>query len=247
MHTEILQRLLFPRCCPICGRKTTGLLCPDCLIKESKWQMTRYRLAVGDYSLNHLSGAAALYRYQYEAAHAVRRMKYSGDSWRAAGFGHLMAARIFGCNYRAGYGILIPCEAMPMGVEFSGIVPVPATRPGVHIPGLLAKSLGGSLQLPVWDALYKSRPTPRQEGLNREQRKRNLWGSFGVRFGQSVEGKNILLVDDVVTTGTTLSACAYTLLQAGATGVFGTAAAAAVSVYEDAELPAAQFAERRDI
>ena len=80
--------------------------------------------------------------------------------------------------------------------------------------------------MPVWNALYKSRPTPRQEELDREGRKQNLWGSFALRPECSVEGKNILLVDDVVTTGTTLSACSYALLQAGAESVFGVCAAA---------------------
>ncbi len=225
---KLLRSLVFPRACPLCGRPVLGLLCPQCAEKESEYRMSRYRLAVGDYMLVHISGAASLYCYKNEAAEAVRRMKYSGEAWRAAGFAHLMAARIFGCNYRAGYGILLSCEAMPVGMEFSGIVPVPAGRPGVHIPGQMARTLGEDLGLPVWNALYKSRPTPRQEELDREGRRQNLWGSFAVCPGVSVEGKNLLLVDDVITTGTTVSACAQALMQAGAAGVFGVSAAAAV-------------------
>ena len=115
---------------------------------------------------------------------------------------------------------------MPVGVEFSAIVPVPPARQGVHIPGLQAKQLGCDLRLPVQNALYKSRPTPRQEELDRQGRLQNLWGSYAVSPGMSVEGKYILLVDDVITTGTTLSACAGTLMKAGAAGVFGVCAAA---------------------
>lgn len=225
--SKVWQQLLFPRGCPVCGRPVLGLLCPACSRREPEWRMSRFRLAVGDYNFLYVSGAASLFAYRGEAAEAVRRMKYSGEAWRAAGFAHLMAARIFGCNYKAGYGILLPCGAMPVGLEFSAVVPVPPGRPGVHIPGQLAKTLSRDLQIPVQNALYKSRPTPRQEELDREGRKKNLWGSFSLRRGQNVEGKNILLVDDVITTGTTVSACAYALLQAGAESVFAVSIAAA--------------------
>lgn len=226
MRAQAAARLLFPARCPVCGRVSAGLLCPECKKREENYRLSRYRLAVGDYAFVHLAGAAALYGYKGPVSHAVRRMKYNGEPWRAAGFGHLMAARIFGCNYRAGYGILYPQDSLPVAVEFSGVVPVPPGRPGVHIPGLLAKTLANDLHLPVWNALYKSRPTPRQEELDREGRKQNLWGSFALRPECNVEGKNILLVDDVITTGTTLSACSYALLQAGAESVFGVCAAA---------------------
>lgn len=220
------KSLLFPPVCPLCGRPTPGLLCPDCARRENEWSLSRYRLATGNYHLLHLMGAAALCRYRGPVRHAVRRMKYGGEPWRAAGFARLMASRIFCCNYRAGYGIILPCEAMPVGVEFSAIVPVPPTRQGVHIPGLQAKQLGCDLRLPVQNALYKSRSTPRQEELDRQGRLQNLWGSYAISPGMSVEGKYILLVDDVITTGTTLSACAGTLMKAGAAGVFGVCAAA---------------------
>lgn len=89
------KSLLFPPVCPLCGRPTPGLLCPDCARRENEWSLSRYRLATGNYHLLHLMGAAALCRYRGPVRHAVRRMKYGGEPWRAAGFARLMASRIF--------------------------------------------------------------------------------------------------------------------------------------------------------
>ena len=67
--------------------------------------------------------------------------------------------------------------------------------------------------------------TRRQEGLSLEERLANVAGAFRVARPEAVEGKRILLVDDVLTTGATASACAQALLDAGAQSVFAVALA----------------------
>jgi ComF family protein len=69
------------------------------------------------------------------------------------------------------------------------------------------------------DALIRTRPTPSQGRLSRSARARNVQGAFRVRRREEVNGRRILLVDDVLTTGATASACATTLLRAGAQAV----------------------------
>ena len=69
--------------------------------------------------------------------------------------------------------------------------------------------------------LQRSRSTPTQVGLTRDQRRRNLAGALRVSRGRraSLPGRNVLLIDDVITTGATIEACARALKRAGAARV----------------------------
>jgi ComF family protein len=84
---------------------------------------------------------------------------------------------------------------------------------------LLARSLGKESGLPVVaDAMLRRRATPPQAGLSRNQRRRNVAAAFAVRPARKalIEGRRVLLIDDVLTTGATATACARTLKRAGA-------------------------------
>ena len=67
-------------------------------------------------------------------------------------------------------------------------------------------------------ALTRIRPTPPQKNLSPDARRRNVAGAFEVRAGKAalISGAHVILVDDVLTTGATLSACARALKKAGA-------------------------------
>jgi ComF family protein len=75
--------------------------------------------------------------------------------------------------------------------------------------------------------LVRHRATISQVGLTREQRIENMRGAFRVRDRQRLRGATVILVDDVMTTGTTLSECARVLKQAGAERVFAATVARA--------------------
>ena len=76
-------------------------------------------------------------------------------------------------------------------------------------------------------ALVRSRDTSSQVGLTHAERKVNVSGAFQAKFAL-VSGKTVLLVDDVATTGATLSACATALLEAGARSIYGLSLARAL-------------------
>ena len=82
---------------------------------------------------------------------------------------------------------------------------------------LLANALGRNTgKQVVADALVRTRPTPSQGGLDRGQRRRNVMGAFKTQRVEQIKGKNVVLIDDVMTTAATADACSRALLRAGA-------------------------------
>lgn len=93
---------------------------------------------------------------------------------------------------------------------------------GYNQAELVAQELARRLNLPILpsSAVVRTRATPPQvRSSSREDRTRNLSGAFLVKNRRELEGKRILLVDDVMTTGTTLALVAGELLRAGAADV----------------------------
>ena len=114
--------------------------------------------------------------------------------------------------------------ALPLDERFDAIAPTPLHwrrrwRRGFNQADLLARNLARRTALPVLRALRRVRSTATQAGLSNSARRRNVDKAFQVRPGAPIEGKRILLIDDVMTTGSTASACALALKRAGAARV----------------------------
>lgn len=140
---------------------------------------------------------------------ALHALKYAGERRLAEPLGQAVADRW----RRAGAGgdLLVP-------------IPVHATRRrerGYDQAELIAAATGAALPLPCAPALERVRATTAQYRLDRRHRAANVAEAFVVRAGASdtVHGRWVVLVDDVVTTGATLSAAAEALLDAGALAV----------------------------
>jgi ComF family protein len=119
-------------------------------------------------------------------------------------------------------------QAMPVGTV--AVVPVPLYRRkqaqrGFNQAETIARSALKQLSRPkrfelCAEVLLRRRETGSQIGLTRHQRRENLRGAFGVSDPTQILKRDILLVDDVLTTGTTASECARVLLRAGAARVW---------------------------
>jgi ComF family protein len=90
---------------------------------------------------------------------------------------------------------------------------------GFNQSKVLAEAVASDFGIPLINGLDKIKKTPPQSELSRQKRLSNLKGSFRVRSPKETAGKRILLVDDVMTTGSTLNECSRVLRQAGAVEV----------------------------
>jgi len=118
------------------------------------------------------------------------------------------------------------------GRHFDVIIPVPLhpareRERGFNQAALLAESLAAFAAIPARPALERIRYTTTQTAYDRAERMENLHGAFRLRKKQDVRGLHVLLIDDVLTTGSTLSECARILRAAGAVAVHAATAARA--------------------
>lgn len=151
---------------------------------------------------------------------AIHQFKYRDRPQLAGPLGHLLA------DYAR-------AQASDLnGLRFNALLPVPMHAVRQRVRGYnqserLARVLGEELILPLLPGvLIRVRPTRPQVGLSAEARRTNLRGAFRVRQPELVRGKTLLLIDDVVTTGSSLHECAAMLKTAGAKAVYALTLAA---------------------
>lgn len=111
--------------------------------------------------------------------------------------------------------------ALPLNRSFDVVVPMPMHWRKRWVRGfnqaeVLAKEIARKRGLPLRNAARKRKATAAQAGLTNAARQSNVAGAFEIRHPDALAGKRVLLVDDVMTTGATASACAKALKHAGA-------------------------------
>lgn len=115
-------------------------------------------------------------------------------------------------------------QVLPREASFDAIVPMPLHwlrrwQRGFNQSELLAREIGRRWNAPVINVVRRRKATAPQAGLTSSQRRKNVQGAFEVKQGRRPEGMRLLLIDDVLTTGATASACARMLKRAGASQV----------------------------
>ena len=151
---------------------------------------------------------SALY-YEGAVKEAILRYKFGGAEAYAPAFGELVAERIYQ-DLDGKYDIL----------SWVPLAPDHLRRRGYDQAYLIAKNAGDRLCRPVVPVLKKKRNVRAQSGTKtKDQRRANIAGAYTVPDPAAVTGKRVLLIDDIVTTGSTLSECAKMLLMAGAEDV----------------------------
>lgn len=198
------------RACEICGRPLESfgtqteeqLVCPLCREKKYAFDLAR------SYGI-----------YEGALVRAILLLKFE----RMEPLGDWFARRLAEVAQREG-------KAFAADI----VVPVPLHRErererGYNQADLLAKPLAKRLKLPHKAVLLvRTRPRPDKQVLSMEERWQSVRGAFATRPGSQVDKQRVLLVDDVMTTGATLDACARALREAGAKSVIGLTVARAV-------------------
>lgn len=220
--TRPLDRLLhfiFPPRCAFCGdllptdegvcRRCaaalpliSGAVCPACGAEVSRCCCS----GPTDYE-----GCVAPFYYEGPAKNAVLRLKFQAKA---------SAARVL-----SGYLIAAVMERYG-GTGIDGVCCVPLDRQSLSRRGynqaeLLAGPVAQALNVPFYPhGLIKSKPTKTQSSLPAAARRGNVLGVYGIHPDFRPAGLNLLLIDDVKTTGATLNECAKVLRAAGAAGVY---------------------------
>ena len=189
--------LIWPSTCYGCGIEGEGPLCPQC---------TPGRVHRPGYGIPGVHALITTSGYGSGIGRALRAAKYGKRRDLAVRLAHGFATAL----------------APAIHPRPAAIVPVPSSRlsyfkRGFSTTTLLADALARTLDLPVVHALT-AQPGPRQAGLATSDRARNALSR--IRFVEAylshIEGRDVLLIDDVVTTGATAAACAQELLGSGA-------------------------------
>lgn len=211
---EFAVDLVYPKRCAGCGRRGSWL-CADCEARFvpflppwcarcgvptalSRCQCERLPEA--------LSAVRSVGPFEGWLRNAIVQCKYQGEWARAEPLALVMKDAV---------SDIMPCDAL---------VPVPLHAARFRLRGFnqsqllarhLAKHTGGAVKEP----LVRMRKTMAQAELSAEERQSNVVGAFELAPRAKVDGMSLVLIDDVMTTGSTLAACAEVLLQAGATSV----------------------------
>jgi len=185
---------IMPPLCPRCGRpQSNGILCSSCVAWRAE-----------------IDGIRSPFRFDGLIRQAIHQLKYRNLRALAASLAQLLQDYLV---------------ANPVPGEV--LVPVPLHHKrlrerGYNQAGLLARELGKLISLPVVDdcLIRQKHALPQARTLSVSERQSNVAGAFTCR-NLRLQDKQVLLVDDVSTSGATLDACAGALKAAGATSVWG--------------------------
>lgn len=232
-HTDKLLGVLFPKKCVSCGtylekdetdfctsckkdiERVAPPYCPYCH-KGKRYCKCNRRERAYDF-------AAAPFYYSGSVKNAVRRLKFASDEYVSVVLGKEMSATV---------------NSLFFGAKFDIITCVPCTGKSLSERGYnQSQSLAEQIDLnpsmwaleapPVrdWHLLRKEKTTGVQHLLSAENRRRNIELAYKLNSGRDVREKTILLIDDILTTGATVEACAAELLLHGAKHVYVAVAA----------------------
>ena len=208
-----LLDLFFPPKCPFCGKVLDPAgICPAC---EKTLHWTEEREGVRKLS-GGVQCAAPLW-YEKQVREGLLRFKFQGASAAAGPMGELVAR----------------CAAERFSGAFDVVTWVPVSRRRLRSRGydqarLLAESACRLWGVRPEQLLRKTADNPAQSGLTEAAARRaNVLGVYETPVPEKVQGRRVLLVDDICTTGATLAECARTLRDAGAADVMSVCVALA--------------------
>lgn len=200
-----LSHLLFPEKCVLCGHvleKDEMDLCHSCRAQVSMCSIPKEKLPF-------LDSWAALWYYEGNVRRSLLRYKFHGRKNYADSYGRLLAMKLLQED-RAEYDL----------ITYIPISDKRRRKRGFDQVELLARAVSEQLAIPCVTTMKKVRHNqPQSRIVGHAQRRANVLGAYQVTDSGALSGKNILLLDDIVTSGATAGEAARVLLTAGASQV----------------------------
>ena len=214
-----------PRFCFACNRKLetdTVVICPDCLSKiqladKGRMDEEYKRKFYGNGIISDFK-SVFVFEKDKELQQIIHSLKYE----KRFSIGLFLGKKL---------GETIKDNVLSWGIDL--IIPVPLhhlkkAERGYNQSAYIAKGLSKELKISYNEgAVKRTRFTESQTTMTLKERQANIDGVFAVRNKNRVKGKNILLIDDVITTGSTISECGKVLLEAGANKIYAASVAIA--------------------
>lgn len=214
---KILLNFVYPPYCVLCDSwldDDSSIICRDCWSRLANQRLLLH-ISLSNYqAIGHkifFDKVISVWDFNPEVQNIIHLFKYQGMHSLAEQLGGMMA------------------RALAYDEEYQTadlIIPVPLNRArkrerGYNQSNLLGKRISEVSGIQMENKLLRRvKDTKTQTKLNTKQRSRNVSNAFRVKNSEAISRKSIILVDDVITTGSTLNACAKELKAAGAEKVF---------------------------
>ena len=214
---EAFVNLAFPPACLHCNSgNPEGLLCKSCqtllnlletsdrcpLCFSTMSSAKTRQICIGcSKTPSVFNGVAAAFDYAGPAATLMRKLKYSDSPYLAEGMSAYLVAQLIQLKWP------LPEVIVPVPITLTHLM-----QRGYNQSRLLADGVAKLLQCPIKEALTRKMGDFSQAGLNKKQRMQLKGNHFQLKKEQALQDKCILIIDDVMTTGSTLRHCATSLL-----------------------------------
>jgi ComF family protein len=216
---------ILPRFCCSCKTKllvNQDTMCGNCLSKIQRSTSSRLQREFERKFLNNkiISEfySPFVFEKDKELQHAIHALKYDKKFPVGIFLGKILAAEF---------------KLNQINWNFDLIIPIPLhqlkkAERGYNQAYYIAKGVENTLKVKVSDRVVKRiKYTESQTTMNLNEREENISGAFKIKNQKTISGKNILLLDDVITTGATISECGKILLEAGANKIYAASIAIA--------------------
>ncbi len=202
---EIINNIIFPPCCLICGKWNINILCKEC--KKEIYEKAIFQIEEKNanyYFEKHIY----LFQYEGKIRNLILDYKFKDKSYLYKIFSEIVTKNKKICGILKKYDIIIP-------------VPIHTRRKkqrGYNQSELIAREIAKSEQNLKYEnkILKKEKHTVPQSSLSKEQRKQNVQNVYKLENQEKIRNKKIILFDDIYTTGSTANACAKILKENGA-------------------------------
>ena len=199
-YLSALFDLFYPRLCVVCGKslmKGENLLCSGCLYHFPYSYGEHAELELMFREVCDIQTVYSLFRYNRESRyrHPIYALKYHNRRDIGVFMGKMLG------------------EKIGADKKIDGMIPLPLhpqreRQRGYNQARQIALGIAGALGIPIWDGvIFRKTNNPSQTGLTPEQRVMNVERIFTLGETETLSGCHVLVVDDVITTGSTLSSC----------------------------------------